>query len=143
MENDSGQELTEEYLIFSQIQRISNINANIYLDKSVDWQTGVRNFVESVNLLEAAVVRHLDAEYIRKKRILRKKMQERLLNHRAANPADSKTAIGRQAEVDLQILYSRLHLALILKTLDAKGVLRERSYSAIEGIQHKKGGDDE
>jgi hypothetical protein len=131
-EDQYAGELSEEQVLFRQILLITGLSTRIYQDTSTDWQVNVRNYVEAINNFEATAIRHLDTDYIRKKKIIITKSRKVLIDYRTQNPRNSNTNLGKEYEIQLTLKYARLVFALLVRTLDDKGVFNEKAYRAIE-----------
>jgi len=131
-------ELSEEQVFFRQLLMITGLASRLYLDVSTDWQVNVRNYVEAINNMEATAIRHLDAEYKQKLTIIRNHSKEKLEKFRAENPTKSRTNIGKEYEITLTLVYARKKLALLMRTLDNKGVFTQKTYRAIENPTPKE-----
>jgi hypothetical protein len=127
-------EISEEQVLFRQQLMINGLASRLYMDTSTGWQVNIRNFAESVNMLEASAIRHLDEEYKQKLGLIIKHAQDDLLKFRKENPTKSLTNLGKQYEITLTIRYIRMKYALLMKTLDNKGVFTQKTYTAIEGL---------
>jgi hypothetical protein len=131
-EDQGGGELNEEQVLFRQILTITGIASRMFMDTTTEWQVNVRNYVEAINNLEATSVRHLDQDYVDRMGMIIKRSRAKLVAYREANPKKSLTALGKEYEISLTLEYARRKLALLMKTLDNKGVFTEKSYRAIE-----------
>ena len=131
-EDSFSGELSEEQVYFRQLLLITGLSTRIYQDTSTNWQVNVRNYMEAINNFEATAIRHLDRDYILKKKKIIAKCKMDLEQYRSTNPANASTNIGKEFEIQLTLRYARRVLALLSKTLDSKGVFNEKSYRAIE-----------
>lgn len=125
-------EMSEEQVFFRQIMIISGLSTRIYTDTSTEWQVNVRNYVEAIKTFEATAIRHLDDEYKEKLQTIITRAKNQILAYRQRNPQYSLTNIGKEYEVVVTLDVARKRLALLIKTLDNKGVFGEKSYRAIE-----------
>lgn len=128
-------ELSEEQVLFRQILLINGLATRIFGDTTTNWQVNVRNYVETINNFEATAIRHIDREYIEKKRIIVKKSQQELQRYRDANPKSTSTNQGKEFEMQLTLKYARRVFALLMITLNNKDVFNEKSYRAIQDVQ--------
>jgi hypothetical protein len=131
-EDSFSGELSEEQVFFRQLLMITGLASRLYLDTSTDWQVNVRNYVEAINNMEATAIRHLDDEYKQKLTIIIKNSKFKLEKFRKENPTKSTTNIGKEYEIQLTLMYARKKLALLMRTLDNKGVFTQKTYRAIE-----------
>jgi len=125
-------ELSEDQVLFRQQLMITGLASRLFMDTSTDWQVNIRNFVEAVNIMEATAVRHLDDDYKRKLTIIINRSKDKLIKWREENPSKSSTNIGKEYEIALTLMYARKKFALLMKTLDNKGVFTQKTYRAIE-----------
>jgi hypothetical protein len=125
-------ELSEEQVVFRQLLMITGLASRLYLDTSTDWQVNVRNYVEAINNMEATVIRHLDEDYKNKLQIIIDRSRAKLKKFREENPTKSTTNIGKEYEIALTLVYARKKLALLMRTLDNKGVFSQKTYRAIQ-----------
>jgi hypothetical protein len=125
-------QLSEEVVIYNQILLITGLSSRIYQDASSSWTANCRNYVSAIDNMESTVIRHLDDEYKNNLKIIIGNARKKLLNYRSEDPTKSKTAIGKEFEVAITILYARNKFSLIMKTLDNKGVFNQKSYHSIE-----------
>lgn len=125
-------EISEEQVLFRQEMMIGGLASRLFMDTSTDWQVNIRNFVESVNMFEAMSIRHLDADYKRKLSIIITHSKDKLEKYRNENPTQSNTNIGKEYEIALTLIYARKKFALLMRTLDNKGVFTQKTYRAIE-----------
>lgn len=125
-------EISEEQVLFRQEMMIGGLASRLFMDTSTDWQVNIRNFVESVNMFEAMAIRHLDADYKRKLSIIIAHSRDKLVAFRNDNPTKSNTNIGKEYEIALTLIYARKKFALLMRTLDNKGVFTQKTYRAIE-----------
>ena len=131
-EDQFSGELSEEQVLFRQILLITGLSTRIFQDTTTDWQVNVRNYVEAINNFEATAIRHLDMDYVQRKKIIILRSRNELTSYREQNPKNAKTNLGKEFEIQLTLKYARRVFALLMKTLDGKGVFNEKSYRAIE-----------
>lgn len=125
-------ELSEEQVFFRQLMIISSLSTRLFTDTSTEWQVNIRNYVEAIKTFEATAIRHLDEDYRRKMIRIVKHAKEKIENYRRMNPSHSLTNMGKEYEVVITLDVARKRLALLMRTLDDKGVFSEKSYRAIE-----------
>ncbi len=125
-------EMSEEQVYFRQLLMITGLSSRIYLDASTEWPTNCRNYVAAIDNMESTAIRHLDSDYKEKLHTIIKHARTKLIKFRQNNPTKSNTSIGKEFEVAITMYYARQKLALIMRTLDDKGVFSQKSYNAIE-----------
>lgn len=131
-EDSFSGELSEEQVFFRQLLLITGLASRLYMDTSTDWQVNVRNYVEAINNMEATAIRHLDDDYKQKLKVIIVHSKTKLEKWRADNPTRSSTNLGKEYEIQLTLMYARKKLALLMRTLDNKGVFTQKTYRAIE-----------
>jgi len=137
-EDSFSGELSEEQVFFRQLLMITGLASRIYLDTSTEWQVNVRNYVEAINNMEATAIRHLDEDYKIKLNTIINHSKAKLIKFRNENPSKSATNIGKEYEIALTLVYARKKLALLMRTLDNKGVFAQKTYNAIEDPTKKE-----
>lgn len=135
-EDQFSGEMSEEQVFFRQLLMISSLATRIYTDVSTNWQVNIRNYVEAIKNFEATAIRHLDEEYRMKMTLIVKHAKQKIEKYRGENPTYSLTDMGKEYEMVITLDVARKRLALIMRTLDNKGVFSEKSYRA---ISEKKG----
>jgi hypothetical protein len=131
-ENNFQGQLSEEAVIYNQILLITGLSSRIYQDSSSNWTANCRNYVSAIDNMESTVIRHLDSEYIDNLKTIINHSRKKLQKYRDENPKHSTTAIGKEFEVAITIMYARRKYALIMKTLDDRGAFNMKAYNAIE-----------
>jgi hypothetical protein len=130
-EDQFSGELSEEQVFFRQLLMISSLATRIYTDVSTNWQVNIRNYVEAIKNFEASAIRHLDEEYRMKMTLIVKHAKGKIEDYRKQNPTYSLTDMGKEYEMVITLDVARKRLALIMRTLDNKGVFSEKSYRAV------------
>jgi hypothetical protein len=125
-------ELSEEQVFFRQLLMISSLATRLYTDVSTDWQVNIRNYVEAIKNFESTAIRHLDKAYKEKMTTITRNAINKIKRYRINNPTYSLTNMGKEFEMVVTLDVARKRLALIMRTLDDKGVFSEKSYRAID-----------
>jgi hypothetical protein len=125
-------EISEEVILLQHLARIGELSTRIYENTSGEWQRDALNYVSAIQHYEAIVVRHLDAQYRDKLRLLSKIYRDKLLKYRFDHPNTTATELGKEYELTLTLSFARRKLMLLQRILDAKGVLTEKTYRTIE-----------
>lgn len=138
MFDDKLTNLSLENVYLMHIVQMSNLTTRLNLNNKAEWQVNVRNYIATVDHLEAMTMGDLinDHKYQRRVKNLQAYAKRALLLK--DNSKSNNKIRKNDFDMQLSLEYAQQRLGLIMRSLIENGKLRSRTISAVDDLPSGK-----